>query len=969
MNNNHNQEPPPHNGQPLMVRPNGQAPRTIEKLCKPSSNGQGIPIALIPIQATDFGLRRHMIQQVQNTCQFHGLPGDDANRHIDKFFEITQHMKQNRVFDDALRLSLFPYSLMHHAIAWYDRLLRNSIHSLNDMMRKFLSKYFPPFMVTKLRNEIMKFEQKPHESLFEFWERYKLSIDRYLKAITTQGGATLAGPLVSSPFKEVDREPDMIMDQVRIESTNNVPPMVVQPSRASISFSTISSRKMPEPVVAPNPKPTIPYPSRANKQKFRKKDDILALKFVEIFRNLHFELSFADSLLHMPKFALMFKSRQNSKEKLFDLATTPVNENCSAVILKKLAEKLGDPGKFLIPCDFLEFDECLAPTDMDASIYLMPLSIWKKFSLPELTSTQMILELAGRSTTRPAGIAEDVFVKRPFLRTERALIDVYGEELTLCVDDEAITFEVGQTLKYSYNDAELINNINVIDVACEEYVLEVLGFSNKSKSGSPTPTLDPIISFSSPSFTPFEGSDFILEEIKTFLQTPYELSNLDDDYYDTKGDILYLEKLLNEDPSYNLPPVKTEDLKQVDATMANPSTEEPPKLELKELSSHLEYVFLEGTDKLTVIISKELRDEEKSTLLKILNPWVSLVHCVPKKGGMTVVENENNELIPTELVTGWRVCIDYQKLNDATWKDHFPLYFMDQMLERLVRNEFYCILDGFSKYFRIPIDPKDQENTTFTCAYGTFAYQCIPFGLCNAPGTFQRCMMAIFHDMIEKMIEVFMNDLLVFNDSFSSCLSYLDQMIQRCEDTNLVLNWEKCHFMVKEGIVLDPKISKFENEVDRAKVDVIAKLPHPRFVKAHILVAPDWDLPFEITCDASDYAVGAVLGQQKAIHFQPIYYASKTMMDTQAHYTMTKKELLAIVYAFEKFRPYIVFSKTIVYTDHSALKYLIAKQDAMSRLLQWILLLQEIDVIIRDKKGEENLVVVHFSKIRESSSG
>nr|GFC70952.1 reverse transcriptase domain-containing protein [Tanacetum cinerariifolium] len=178
MNNNHNQEPPPHNGQPLMVRPNGQAPRTIEKLCKPSSNGQGIPIALIPIQATDFGLRRHMIQQVQNTCQFHGLPGDDANRHIDKFFEITQHMKQNRVFDDALRLSLFPYSLMHHAIAWYDRLLRNSIHSLNDMMRKFLSKYFPPFMVTKLRNEIMKFEQKPHESLFEFWERYKLSIDR-----------------------------------------------------------------------------------------------------------------------------------------------------------------------------------------------------------------------------------------------------------------------------------------------------------------------------------------------------------------------------------------------------------------------------------------------------------------------------------------------------------------------------------------------------------------------------------------------------------------------------------------------------------------------------------------------------------------------------------------------------------------------------------------------------------------------
>ncbi|GKB18318.1 reverse transcriptase domain-containing protein [Tanacetum coccineum] len=266
-------------------------------------------------------------------------------------------------------------------------------------------------------------------------------------------------------------------------------------------------------------------------------------------------------------------------------------------------------------------------------------------------------------------------------------------------------------------------------------------------------------------------------------------------------------------------------------------------------------------------------------------------------------------------------------------------------------------------------------------------------------------MMAIFPDMIEETMEVFMDDFSVFGDSFSSCLSHLDKMLKRCEDTNLVLNWEKCHFMVKEGIVLGHKISKSGIEVDRAKVDVIAKLPHPTFVKgvlsflghvgfyrrfiqdfskiarpmthlleketpfvfskecieafnifkkklteALILVAPDWDLPFEIMCDASDYAVGAVLGQRKTKHFQPIHYASKTMTDAQAHYTTTEKELLAVVYAFEKFRPYLVLSKTIVYTDHSALKYLLAKQDAKSRLLQWILLLQEFDVIIRDKK-------------------
>ncbi|GJT66627.1 reverse transcriptase domain-containing protein [Tanacetum coccineum] len=201
--------------------------------------------------------------------------------------------------------------------------------------------------------------------------------------------------------------------------------------------------------------------------------------------------------------------------------------------------------------------------------------------------------------------------------------------------------------------------------------------------------------------------------------------------------------------------------------------------------------------------SRKLRDPDK---LSYSIPWVSPVHCVPKKGGITIVANEENELISTRLVTGWRVCIDYRKLNEATRKDHFPLPFMDQMIERLAGNEFYCFLDGFSGYFQIPIDPQDQKKTTFTCPYGTFAYRRMPFGLCNASGTFQRCMMAIFHDMIEKTMEVFMDDFSVFGDSFDSCLSNLEKMLKRCEDTNLVLNWEKCHFMCREGIVLGHKI-------------------------------------------------------------------------------------------------------------------------------------------------------------------
>ncbi|GJV79579.1 reverse transcriptase domain-containing protein [Tanacetum coccineum] len=774
-----------------------------------------------------------------------------------------------------------------------------------------------------------------------------------------------------------------------VEHKPEVTKYTVQPSTKNIQPPEVQTQN-DEPVVAPKTKPTIPYPSRINKEKLHEKDDLLALKFMEIFRNLHFELSFADALLHMPKFAPMFRKLLNNKDKIIDLIKTPVNENCSAVILKKFPEKLGDPGRFLIPCDFSEMDECLALADLGASINLMPLSVWEKLNLPDLTKTRMILELADRTISTPTGIAEDVFVKvgtfyflpdfvvfdyiadprvplilgRPFLRTARALIDVD---------------------------------------ACEEFAQEVLGFLNISKSGNPTPTFEPILSTSPSSLTPFEGGKFILEEIEACLTSKSIPPGIDDADFEPKEDLLTLERLLNSDPSSTLPleEQRFEELKTVE-----PSSDELPELELKDLPPHLEYAFLEGTDKLPVIIAKDLKDEDKTALLKILmednvkptvqhqirvnpnihevikkeviklldarliypisdSPWVSPVHCVPKKGGIIVIKNDDNELIPTRLVTGWRVCIDYRKLNDATRKDHFPLPFMDQMLERLAGNEYYCFLDGFSGYFQIPIDPKDQEKTTFTCPYGTFAYRRMPFGLCNAP----------------------------------------DKMLKRCEDTNLVLNWEKCHFMVKEGIVLGHKISKSGIEVDKAKVDVIAKLPHPTSVKgiqsflghagfyrrfiqdfskiarpmthlleketpfvfskecveafnalkkklteAPILVAPDWDLSFKIMCDASDFAVGVVLWKRKTKHFQPIHYASKTLTNVQAHYIAMEKEILAVVYAFEKFWPYLVLSKTIVYTDHSTLKYLLAKQDAKPRLLRWILLLQEFDVFIRDKK-------------------
>ncbi|GJU32842.1 reverse transcriptase domain-containing protein [Tanacetum coccineum] len=763
------------------------------------------------------------------------------------------------------------------------------------------------------------------------------------KAITTRSGASYDGPPIPPPVVEKESE---VTKDTELPSTEDIqPPPIVQEQ-------TKDKEPIEEPsFVANKAKPNLPYPSRLNKQKIREKDDILASKFMEIFRNLHFELSFADALIHMPKFAPMFKKMLNNKDKLIELTKTPLNENCSAVVLKKLPEKLGDPGRFLIPCDFLEFDSYLALADLGASINLMPLSIWKKLQLPGLTETKMVLELADRTISKPTGVAENVFVKvgKFYFPADFVVLDFIADPrvplihtATLSRTSHAIIDDYEGDIKYSQ---------------------EVLGFSDSIAYNNPSPYFDPIVSTSSPTLTPFDESDFLLfEEADAFIAIDDEPVSpvFNATYYDPEGDILILEALLNNDP---LPspdhgdyyPEIQKDLKVVEPKKSSlEPKDEIPEVELKELPPHLEYAFLEENNKLPVIISKDLSQDEKTSLINVLknrkraiswklsdirgidpefcshkirleddyepsvqhqrrvnpkihdvikkeveklldagliypisdSPWVSQVHCVPKKGGMTVVKNEENELVPTRLVTGWRVCIDYRKLNEATCKDHFPLPFMDQMLERLAGNEFYCFLDGFSGYFQIPIDPKDQEKTTFTCPYGTFAHRRMPFGLYNAPGTFQRCMMAIFHDMIEKTMEVFMDDFSVFGDSFSSCLANLDRMLKRCEDTKLALNWEKSHFMVKEGIVLGHKISRKGIEVDKAKVDVISKLPHPTTVKG----------------------IQSFLG-------------------------------------------------------HAGFYRRFIKKDAKARLLRWVLLLQEFDFKVIDTKGAENYAADHLSHL------
>nr|GEY15250.1 DNA-directed DNA polymerase [Tanacetum cinerariifolium] len=508
-----------------------------------------------------------------------------------------------------------------------------------------------------------------------------------LKSITTRSGTAYQGPMIltasSSSPQVVERETEVTKDTVpptNNGSTKDVQPLVIQVENPILNSEPVVAPII-EPVVAPvsaskpNQKPSIPYPSRLHDQKLRDKANDQKEKFFQIFQDLNFNISFADALILMPKFGPTIKTLLTNKDKLSELARTPLNEHCSAVLLKKLPEKLGDPGKFLIPCDFSGMDECLALADLGASINLMPLSVWNNISLPELSPT-----------------------------------------------------------------------------------------------GNPIPYYDLIVSTSSPTLTLFGDSDFLPEEVDAFLalEDDSTSSEVDQSYVDTERDVLLLEAFLNDDPSLPPPnqgnylPQVQKELKICEAKTDKSSIDEPPEVELKDLPPHLKYAFLEGNDKWPVIIAKDLSDEEKTALITVLkshkraiawklsdikginpefythkilieedlkpavqhqsrvnpkihdvikkeveklldagliypisdSPWVSSVHCVPKKGGFTVVENEEKESIPTRLVMGWRICIDHCKLNEATRKDHFPLPFMDLMLERLAGNEYYCFLDG-----------------------------------------------------------------------------------------------------------------------------------------------------------------------------------------------------------------------------------------------------------------------------------
>nr|GEV73365.1 reverse transcriptase domain-containing protein [Tanacetum cinerariifolium] len=820
---------------------------TMAQMLQGPIEGYEDAIVVPQINANNFELKQTLINLAQSN-QFMGR--QDPHNHLRFFNKVTSTFRHPEVPNTTIKLLLFPFSLEGEARIWLDKEPPRSILMWEDLVSKFINQFFPPSKTTYLRNEIANFLQKPNETFNEAWEHFKdllrqcpHHVDYLSKWVEAKAPSTNDARVVCKFLKPLfarfgtpratisDRDKlDIRMNRFE-KSLNDMKNSFVTPTapikaveevcvtyganhsynqcpltrgndfpvfhdnnqqfqaaavgnfiqNLQVQVQVQEDKPIEEPsIVIPKAKVSLPYSSRLAKEKICKKDDILAAKFMEIFRDLHFELSFADALVHIPKFAPMFKKLLNYKNKLIELTKTPLNKNCSAVVLKKLPEKL----------------------DLGASINLMPLSICKKLKLPTLNDTKMVLELADRTISKHTGVAENVFVKvgkfyfpadfvvlnfitdvrvplilgRPFLSTAHALVDVYEGEIILRHDDQSLTLKCGDKPSISYNNFQSLNK----------------------------------------NLTPFDESDFLLfEEADAFLAVDDEpiSPKFDATYYNPEGDILILEALLNSDP-------------------------EPPPPNQKH--------YFPGAH-------KDLKSQRRVNL----------------------------------------------KIHDV------------------IKKEVKNLLD-------------DQEKTSFTCPYGTFAYKRMSFGLCNAPGTFQRCMMAIFHDMIEQTIEVFMDDFSVFGNSFSTCLTNLERMLKWCEDTKLPLNWEKIHFMVKEGVVLGHKISKKGIEIDKAKIKVTSKLPHPttvkgirsflehagfyrRFIKdflkisrpmtdlleknspfifsndciqafrtlkeklteAPILIAPNWDQPFELMCVAG----------QEAIDILKAYHSGPTGGHYRANYT------------------------------------------------------------------------------------
>ncbi|CAH9100957.1 unnamed protein product [Cuscuta epithymum] len=966
-------------------------------------------------------------------------PPQQSNPPPQQYKQQGQTSNSSMSTEDMIRSLAMNMATMQQSVTQFQETTKSSIHNLENQM-------------SQISNAVSRLEAKDSAKLPSQTEP---NPRQQAHAVTLRSGKELVMAKAKAKSHVGEEE-----EEILVPSTN-------PQNEEEKEEEATPQRKFP-PLNSYEPVPPFPEALKDNRKYNNDKD------IYETFSKCEVNIPLLNLIKGVPRFAKFLKElcTIKRKHKLNGKHKIQVSERVSAVFQKKLPKKYSDPGMFTIPCKLGNSSFSRAMLDLGASINVIPYSLYKSLELGPLHETGVVIQLADRSNAYPKGVVEDVLVMvdnlifpadfyvlemendknavpillgRPFLKTAKAKIDVFSGVLTMEFDGEKVEFNIYDSMKYPTDNHSLF----AIDT-CDTWVQDVFEV---------------------------EGKDMLLSSIENDIEDftmEYSMSN------NMKMMVAELNQLPLLPPGSKALPLTIPSEKPLPSVLQAPEVELKPLPEnlkhvflgenqtlpviisnalaqeqeerliavLKEYKLAIGWSIadIKGISPSTCMHRILLEDEAKAVrqpqrrlnppmmevvkkeVIKLLqmgiifpisdSKWVSPTQVVPKKTGVTVIENKEGEMVPTRIQNGWRVCIDYRRLNSVTRKDFFPLPFIDQMLERLAGHKFYCFLDGYSGYFQIPIAPEDQEKTTFTCPFGTFAYRRMPFGLCNAPGTFQRCMMSIFSEFVEVFMEVFMDDFTIHGDSFDTCLYHLTLVLKSCIESNLVLNSEKCHFMVEHGIVLGHVISSKGIEVDKAKIDVIQTLPYPtnvrdirsflghagfyrRFIKdfskissplckllqkevefdlndeckeafdtlkerlvtAPIIQAPDWSLPFEIMCDASDYAVGAVLGQKVGRAAHVIYYASSTLNEAQKNYSTTEKEMLAVVFALEKFRSYLLGTKVIVYTDHAALRFLMTKKEAKPRLIRWVLLLSEFDIEIKDKKGAENSVADHLSRL------
>ncbi|KAH9792219.1 hypothetical protein KPL71_004032 [Citrus sinensis] len=987
------------------------------------------------VEAANFELKPVMFQMLQIVGQFNGLSNEDPHLHLKLFLKVSDAFKIAGATQDALRLRLFLYSLRDQARAWLNLLPSDSITTWNELADKFLMKYFPPTKNAKLRNEITFFHQLEDESLYEGWERFKELLKRCphhgipccIQLETFYNGlnpstklivdASANGALLSKSYNEAYE----ILE--RIANNNYQWPSARQPATrgsagvhnidaiTALSAQVTSLTNMVKAITAAPA--TVKQVTERSCVYCGKEHDFdncpgnpASVNYVGNFnrqpQNNPYSNTYNPGWKQHPNFSWNSQNRnapalnglsrntqppgfhqQSQGQKYISqdpitslealikehIAKNEAIVQSQAVSLRNLENQMGQLATAMssrtqgsLPSNTEDprresKEHCKVISLRSGKNVDIPVEVTKNGM--EYNSTQKPTQkesLLQQTPLQDTGYMGQATATAKEIQPEHAEKEVTIPVVTTCTkSNKQSSISLEATQQFRYPPPFLQRALCDLGASINLMPLSVFKQFGVGECRPTTVTLQ----LANRSHTYPEGKiEDVLVKVEKFI-FPVDFIVLD---FEANKEVM---KNPDEVEDYNfLSVVDLVVADKIDRCCSN-------VLDKVTTFEDVEYVAAIQTD----WMDKQQSDKHNRSRTESSR----FAGKIQKSNWMAHGRYKGDKPIHM-IVTGWRVCMDYKKLNKATRKDHFPLPFIDQMLDRLAGKQYYCFLYGYSGYNQIAIAPEDQEKTIFTCPYGTFAFRIMPFGLCNAPATFQRCMMSIFSDIVEQALEVFIDDFSIFGDTYNDCLHNLEEVLKGCEMTNLVLNWEKCHFMVQEGIVLGHKISKDGIEVDKAKIEHDKPFHFDKeclqafgelkkaLITAPVVISPNWTLPFELMCNASDHSVGAVLGQMKDKVFHSIYYASKTFTPIQINYTTTEKELLAVGFAFDKFRAYLVGTKVTVYTDHAAIKYLISKKDAKLRLIRWILLLQEFDLEIKDRKGTENQVADHLSRLGADNS-